>query len=132
MKSLYLLAIVALLCSGCVRVSLPSMGTVSGAIEAGTNVYDRAKIKRQGGKERELITQVSLADYDSRNEAEEFFMSDLNDKLMQYSPLREPIIVSQKIEILEGKPNAIIQCQIIGYVFGNSGSDQKTKADARA
>ena len=132
MKSLYLLAIVALLCSGCVRVSLPSMGTVSGAIEAGTNVYDRAKIKRQGGKERELITQVSLADYDSRKEAEEFFMSDLNDKLMQYSPQREPIIVSQKIEIVEGKPNAIIQCQIIGYVFGNSGSDQKTKADARA
>lgn len=64
-----------------------------------------------------------MADCDSREEAEQFCRSDLKEKMVDSSPLKAPIVMSEKIDVLSVSPGTVIECMIVGYVFGDGDTD---------
>jgi len=107
------LIISAVLSTGCVKLNLQP----ERSIEAGKNIYNEAKLKRQGGERLEVSSQEAVADHSSREVAETSCLAGLKNRIAAQSTSREAVIVSEKIEILSGDSESKIQCVMVGFVW---------------
>ena len=117
MKYIFIISILAVFISGCVKVNLLPEDAVKNSFKAGKNLYDESKLKRQGAKKRNYSKQVVVSEYSNREEAESSCLQLLNTKLNTESPNKEPVIVSEKVIVVDGINNKIIECQIVGFVW---------------
>lgn len=117
MRGLVVVVLVACFLSGCVKVNLLPEDAVKNSFKAGKNLYDEAKLKRQGGKKRELSRQVMLEEYANRTDAEDECLQNLKSKIFSESTDKAPVIVSEKIIVVDGVANNTIECQVVGYVW---------------
>ena len=103
--------------SGCVKVNLLPEDTVMNAIEAGKSFYDEASMKKRGGVRREYSKQVSVGDYASKEAAEADCILSLKTKLNQASATIPAPIVSERIVIVPGSYNTIVECKVVGFIW---------------
>lgn len=118
MNKIGILAVVfALLTTGCVKVQLLPEDAVKNTWNAGKNMYDERKLKKDGGEKREFSIQIGISDYSSRGNAEESCMMSLRDRLESESTKRESVILEERVFIVDGLENNVIECQIVGFVW---------------
>lgn len=111
----------ATLTTGCVKVQLLPEDAIKNTWKAGKNMYDEKKIKNDGGEKKEYSSQIHISDYSSRTDAEKSCIQSLKERLKVESTEREPIITSEKIFIVDGLENKIIECQTVGFIWPKDG-----------
>jgi hypothetical protein len=116
LKKFVVVSLFAFILSGCVKVNILPEDAVKNSIRAGKSIYDEAKLKREGGEKREYSKQVKLSEFSSNEEAENYCFQALRKKLTFDSSKRAPVIISEKILILDGQNSNLIECQIAGSI----------------
>lgn len=117
MKEKAIVVLCALGLTACVKVNIVPEDAVKNTFRAGQTMYDESKLKRQGGKKRELANQVALSDFSSRAEAEEHCFQTLSTKLAEDSIKKSPIVTSERVVIVDGLQGNVIECQTVGFVW---------------
>ncbi|MFT7689207.1 MAG: hypothetical protein ACI9FB_004575 [Candidatus Azotimanducaceae bacterium] len=110
-------AIFTFFLSGCVKVQLLPEDAVKNTFKAGKNLYDESKLKRQGGVKREYSSQVVVDKYVSREEAETNCMGVLSSKLEAESTIRVPVVVTERVIVVDGVSADVIECQLTAYIW---------------
>ena len=118
MKNLIVFTLLAaVMATGCVKVQLLPEDAVKNTWKAGKNLYDEKKLKRDGGTKREHSSQIVVSEYPSREEAEKVCMSSLKARLDDESVSRDAIIVSERVIVVDGLEDNVIECQVVGFVW---------------
>ena len=120
LKNIVYVFVSVFLLSGCVKVNLLPEDAVKNSIKAGKNIYDESKLKRQGGKKREYSKQVLVSDFPNRDESEQECFKELKYKLSSESNRRQAVIVSERVIIVDGVENNVIECQLVGFVWSGA------------
>ena len=105
------------LMTGCVKVQLLPEDAVKNTWKAGKNMYDERNLKKDGGEKKEYSSQVVISNYSSRAVAEISCMETLKERLQIESTEREYIITSEKVFVVDGLENDVIECQVVGFVW---------------
>lgn len=105
--------------SGCVKLNLLPEDVVKNSFKAGKGMYDESKLKRQGGEKREFSKQVLVSEYPGKDDAEKYCSLNLRTKLIEESPNKEPVVISEKVIFVDGMQLNVIECQLVGFVWTN-------------
>ena len=114
-RTVFVVAAVGLV--GCVKVNILPQDTVKNSIAAGKTIYDETKLKRDGGKKRVYSKQVVVTEYANKTEAEETCIAALKTKLTDESIVREAVVTTERVIVVDGFANNTIECQITGFVW---------------
>lgn len=117
LKKLMLVTTFTFFLSGCIKLQILPDNAVKNTFKAGKKLYDESKLKRQGGVKREYSSQVFVDKYASREEAEITCMGVLSSKLSAESTIREPVVVAERVIVVDGISADVIECQLTAYVW---------------
>ena len=85
--------------------------------KAGQDLYDESKLKSKGGKKREYSSQVIVSNHPSREKAEADCVHVLKQRLDSESTEKEAVVTSERVIVVDGVANEIIECQVTGFVW---------------
>ncbi len=111
------IGLTVVLLSACVKVNILPENAIRNTFSAGKNLYDETKIKSRGGKKKRLSSQVIIASYPSKAEAESSCLAMLKDRLNNIPSKKPAVVLSEEAFIADGIKAEIIECQIVGYIW---------------
>ncbi len=117
MNKLFFILWITILFSGCVKLQILPEDSVKNGISAAKNMYNESSLKRSGGVKKVYLREVVLNAYSSEQEAERACFANLMGRATSESPIREPIIISERAALRQNNQDTVLECQYEAYIW---------------
>lgn len=90
--------------------------TVKKTIKASKDLYSESKLKRSGGEKRLFSSEVPIAKYDSKTEAEGVCFDGLIQRITNVSSAKSPKIIKESASIVQADT---LKCEIEAFIWAS-------------